>query len=311
MALKTTNQSYLFNMLNNNDAINNTIKKLLTEGEDVKPAQLDEQIMTITKRYKNPLKRTVMQEFQNGQIKLKYHPEIKLPTAMPFFLIQTQQGIAAVISLSTHSTKLQSGDMTIDPKKLYTLIESAHMAIDYSKNHARFNTNDRFVNSGARIYSTMMFNAMNKKFNIGVDKRKSEFALFFGAKFYMLNVLGKELNSLEIINNTAKRLCRTTPVGMINEIDEYIPLEAYKDINVFLTAVADVLHINNLNTRTFLETYMQMFGEGTLLGLELLPYFVMNIDSAINGAFLNNQYMFETIVEDDGAKLIGSFSPKI
>lgn len=307
MALKSTNQSYLFNTLNSGDAINKLIKEILTTGADVQPSQIQEQLMTIEKRFKYPLKRAVMEDYKKGKIRLKYSPDKKLPTAMPFFLIQSPQGVVAVISLSTYSYELQNKDMSIDPKKLYTLMEAAHIAIDYTEHHARYNTNSRVIENGGRIYASMMFNAINKKFNIGIDKRKSEYVLFFGAKFFMLNVLGKELNSLEIINNTAKKLCKTTPVNMVMDIDENMPLESYKDINVFLDTLGKVCGINNLNTRSFLETYMQMYGEGTLLGLELFPYFMMNICSASNAAFLNNQYMFETIIEGDGAKLLGAF----
>jgi hypothetical protein len=263
--------------------------------------------MTINKRFKYPLKRAVLQDYQNGKIRLKYLPDKKMPSAMPFFLIQSPQGVIAVISLSTYSYQLENKDMSIDPKKLYTLMEAAHIAIDYTEHHARYNTNSRVIESGSRIYASMMFNTINKKFNVGIDKRKSEYVLFFGAKFFMLNVLGKDLNSLEIINNTAKKLCKTTPVNMVMDIDEQFPLEAYKDINVFLDTLGKVCGINNLNTRSFLETYMQMYGEGTLLGLELFPYFMLNISSASNAAFLNNQYMFETIIEGDGAKLMGAF----
>lgn len=307
MGLKSTNQSYIFNTLNNGDAINKIIKTILTEGVDVQASQLEEQFMTINKRYKYPLKRRVVEAYQNGQIKLKYHESAKMPTAMPFFLIQTSNGIVAIVSLSTYSYKLQNGDMSIDPKKLYTLMEAAYMAIDYSNSYSRYNTNSRVIESGSRMYASMMFNAINKKFNIGIDKRKSEFVLFFAAKFFMINVLGKDLNAISIINNTAKKLCKTTPAALVMDKDEEFPLEAYKDLNSFLTALSQVCAINNLNTRTFLETYMQMYGEGTILGLELFPYFVLNISSAMNAAFMNNQYMFENIIEGDGGKLINAF----
>ena len=141
MALKSTNQSYLFNMLNSGDAINKLIKEILTNGVEVQQSQIEEQLITINKRFKYPLKRATLKDYENGRIRLKYLPDKKLPTARPFFLIQTPQGIVAVISLSTHSYELQNKDMSIDPKKLYTLMEAAHIAIDYSEHYNRYNTN--------------------------------------------------------------------------------------------------------------------------------------------------------------------------
>ena len=307
MGLKSTNQSYLFNTLNKGNTSNNIVKEVLTNGKDVERSQIEEQLMVINKRFKYPLKRTVMNAYEEGKIRLKFLAEPKLPTAMPFFLIQTPQGIVGVISLSTYSYQLQNGDMSIDPKKLYTLLEATYVAMDYTKHYARYNTNTRIMDNGARIYAGMMFNTINKKFNIGIDKKKSELVMFFASKFFMLNVLAKDTNNMDIINNTAKRLCKTIPVNILMERDEEFPLESYRDINVFLEKLSVVCGISGLNTRSFLETYMQMFGEGTLLGIELFPYFMMNIVSALNGAFLNNQYMFESLIEGDGPKLYGAF----
>ena len=98
MGLKSTNQSYIFNMLNKNNAINNTVKELL-RAEDVEPSSIEEQLMIINKRYNEPLKREVLQAYKEGKIRLKYSKEIKLPTAMPFILIKSSGGVVAVISL--------------------------------------------------------------------------------------------------------------------------------------------------------------------------------------------------------------------
>lgn len=307
MGLKSTNQSYIFNMLNKNNAINNTVKELL-RAEDVEPSSIEEQLMIINKRYNEPLKREVLQAYDEGKIRLKYSKEIKLPTAMPFILIKASGGVVAVISLSTYSYKLEkSGDMSIDPKKLYTLMESAYIALKYTTNNLRYASASNLLTHGSIMYANMVYSAINKKFNIGMDKKKSELVMYFSAKFFMINVLAKNIDSMEIINNTAKKNCKTLSSMVIAEADDEFEINAYKDISVFMEEVSRVCDIHGLNVRNFLSTYMQMYGEGTLLGLELFPYFMMNICSAEHGAFMNNQYMFENIIEKDGPKLYGVF----
>mgnify|MGYP007099474016 CR=1 FL=1 len=307
MGLKSTNQSYIFNMLNKNNAINNTVKELL-RAEDVEPSSIEEQLMIINKRYNEPLKREVLQAYDGGKIRLKYSKEIKLPTAMPFILIKSSGGVVAVISLSTYSYKLEkSGDMSIDPKKLYTLMESAYIALKYTTNNLRYASASNLLTHGSIMYANMVYSAINKKFNIGMDKKKSELVMYFSAKFFMINVLAKNIDSMEIINNTAKKNCKTLSSMVIAEADDEFEINAYTDISVFMEEVSRVCDIHGLNVRNFLSTYMQMYGEGTLLGLELFPYFMMNICSAEHGAFMNNQYMFENIIEKDGPKLYGVF----
>lgn len=307
MGLKSTNQSYIFNMLNKNNAINNTVKELL-RAEDVEPSSIEEQLMIINKRYNEPLKREVLRAYDEGKIRLKYSKEIKLPTAMPFILIKSSGGVVAVISLSTYSYKLEkSGDMSIDPKKLYTLMESAYIALKYTTNNLRYASASNLLTHGSIMYANMVYSAINKKFNIGMDKKKSELVMYFSAKFFMINVLAKNIDAMEIINNTAKKNCKTLSSMVIAEADDEFEINAYKDISVFMEEVSRVCDIHGLNVRNFLSTYMQMYGEGTLLGLELFPYFMMNICSAEHGAFMNNQYMFENIIEKDGPKLYGVF----
>ena len=307
MGLKSTNQSYIFNMLNKNNAINNTVKELL-RAEDVERSSIEEQLMVINKRYNEPLKREVLQAYKEGKIRLKYSKEIKLPTAMPFILIKSSGGVVAVISLSTYSYKLEkSGDMSIDPKKLYTLMESAYIALKYNTNNLRYASASNLLTHGSIMYANMVYSAINKKFNIGMDKKKSELVMYFSAKFFMINVLAKNIDAMEIINNTAKKNCKTLSPMVISEADDEFDINAYKDISLFMEEVSRVCDIHGLNVRNFLSTYMQMYGEGTLLGLELFPYFMMNICSAEHGAFMNNQYMFENIIEKDGPKLYGVF----
>lgn len=307
MGLKSTNQSYIFNMLNKNNVVNNTVKELL-RAEDVEPSSIEEQLMIIKKRYNEPLKREVLQAYNEGKIRLKYSKEIKLPTAMPFILIKASGGVVAVISLSTYSYKLEkSGDMSIDPKKLYTLMESAYIALKYTTNNLRYASASNLLTHGSIMYANMVYSAINKKFNIGMDKKKSELVMYFSAKFFMINVLAKNIDAMEIINNTAKKNCKTLSPMVISEADDEFEINAYKDISLFMEELSRVCDINGLNVRNFLSTYMQMYGEGTLLGLELFPYFMMNICSAEHGAFMNNQYMFENIIEKDGPKLYGVF----
>lgn len=309
MAGKSTSQSYLFSTaLNKNDAMNKLIKELLTKGQDVSQENIEEQLMLINKKIKNTLKTKVMKYYESGRIVLKYSEEAKMPSAMPFFLIQTSTGIIAIISLATFSNKLQNGDLTIDYKKLYTLLETAYIGILYNQSAKIFSVNSVVMHKASVMYANMVYGAINRKFNIGIDRRKSDMIMFFASKFFLINVLAKDLNSIEIINNIAKSNCKTITPIELSDIDDDFPLQAYRDINVFIDQLSKTCVIHNLNTRSFLSAYMQMFGESTLLGLELFQYFMFNIVSAINGAFLNNQYMFESIIEKDGPKLYNAFN---
>jgi hypothetical protein len=46
-----------------------------------------------------------------------------------------------------------------------------------------------------------------------------------------------------------------------------------------------------------------MYDHSALLSLEYFPYFLYNVLSVTNGAYINNQYVLEDIIEKHGPKL--------
>ena len=75
--------------------------------------------------------------------------------------------------------------------------------------------------------------------------------------------------------------------------DYWYKLEDFKDINTFITFLTDSFHLNGLTTGVFLTRYMQIYGKGTIFGLELLPSFISTITNAYSGSFINSQKTIE------------------
>ena len=142
MGAKSTDQSYVFNMLNKDSKINGSIKAIIQNGKGIEPAQIEEQLMIISKRFKMPLKNKVLDYYKTGRIKLMTAPDPskQLPSAMPFFLMKANGDIIAVVMVDIFGNVLQNGDISIDAKKLYVLMESAYMAIEYNTFANKYNT---------------------------------------------------------------------------------------------------------------------------------------------------------------------------
>ena len=312
MSVKSSNQSYIFNMLNKNDKINSSIKAIIQHGNPVNPSQIEEQLMIINKRFKMPLKNKVMDYYNKGKIKLmtSSDPSKQLPSAMPFFLMKANGQIVAVVMVDIFGNVLQNGDISIDAKKLYVLMESAYIALEYTAYGEKFNTNGNIINHGAKIYTNMFIKPINRKYNINVDRVRTQKILFMGAKFYLINILGMNIANEEMINNIAKKSAKVNNPLLIDDVINDVDINAYKDINSFITTIANGnlnLGLEKMNTRGYLESYMQMYGGSALLALELFPYLMFNISSALQGGFMNNQYMFEDLIEKDGPKMYNAF----
>lgn len=313
MGAKSTDQSYVFNMLNKDSKINGSIKAIIQNGKGVEPSQIEEQLMIISKRFKMPLKNKVLDYYKTGRIKLMTAPDPskQLPSAMPFFLMKANGDVIAVVMVDIFGNVLQNGDISIDAKKLYVLMESAYMAIEYNTFANKYNTNGNILNHGAKIYANMFIKPINRKYNINVDRIKTQKVLFMAAKFYLVNIIGMDIRNEETINNIAKKAAKVNNPMLIDDAINDVNIMSYKDINTFVTTLANGnlnLGLEKMNIRGYLEAYMQMYGGPALLALELFPYFVFNIDSAIHGGFINNQYMFEDLIEKDGPALCNTLN---
>ena len=107
--------------------------------------------------------------------------------------------------------------------------------------------------------------------------------------YYGFAVMGKPLDS-------ARKYAATVTGINLKDASGYdygYKMEDFSNINKFITFLAENFHLNGLTTGVFLVRYMQMYGKGTIFGLELLPSFISIITNAYSGSFINSQKTIE------------------
>ena len=112
---------------------------------------------------------------------------------------------------------------------------------------------------------------------------------YIAGVYYGYAVMGKPLDSARKYAATVTGINLKDAGGY----DYWYKLEDFKDINKFITFLADAFHLNGLTTGVFLVRYMQMYGKGTIFGLEILPSFISIITNAYSGSFINSQKTIE------------------
>jgi hypothetical protein len=171
----------------------------------------------------------------------------------------------------------------------------------YSKQISNRNV---IITNGSAIYSNMFTRVLNKKYALNVDKSKMHKVLFLSSKFYMINLLG--LLDNEMTFNYALRNCVNGNPYSLKEVNDSISTDDYKDLSTFIKAITKPevhLGMNDLTVRNYLEAFIHMYDASALLALESFPYFLYNVLSVTNGAYINNQYVLEDIVDTNGAKM--------
>jgi hypothetical protein len=225
---------------------------------------------------------------------------------MPFFLTKNAQGkVVSVVLVDTYGKMdKETKYVNVDAKKLYCMMEAAHLARTYYFHSQELAKRNVVITSGSSIYANMFARVLNKKYALNVDKTKYHKVLFLASKFYLINILG--LSDGEMAVNYAMKNCIGGNPYILREVNDLMNEEDFKDISLFIKALTRQelgLGLGDLTVRGFLEQFITMYDHSALLSLEYFPYFLYNVLSVTNGAYINNQYVLEDIIEKHGPKL--------
>ena len=305
MSIKSLESTFIYSHLNRSNGLTQNISGLLTQGITLTKNNLEEAFMIINKNFKFPLKYRVMSAYDNGEILLKFSEKSKLPTCLPFFLTKTDRGIVSVVSVDIYgSMDDETGNVKIDPKKLYCMMEAAYLAKICYLNSKQLASRAAVISHGSNIYSSMFVRVLNKKYALNIDKSKYHKVVMLASKFFMINLLGMEDNDTTF--NYAIKNCPNGNLYTLQEINDAFDSKAYATFDAFIQELAKPslgLNFKDLTVRNYLEAFINMFDTSALLALESFPYFLYNVISVTNGAYINNQYILENIVDIHGAKI--------
>lgn len=307
MAFKSLETTYTYQLLNRSNAIGMGVMKALKEGTILTKANLEEAFMIINKNFKFPLKFKILEEVEKGDIVLVYSPDnVRIPLSMPFFLTKNAHGkiVSVVVVDSYGKMDKETKNVNIDAKKLYCIMEAAHLARVYYYHSHELAKRNVVITNGSSIYSNMFSRVLNKKYALNVDKNKLHKVIFLASKFFLINILGMSDNEMTV--NYAMKNCVGGNPYILKEVNDILEKEDYKDLATFVQALTKPelnIGLGDLTVRGYLEQFINMYDASALFSLEYFPYFMYNVLSVTNGAYINNQYILEDIVEKHGAKL--------
>lgn len=303
---KSLEDTFVYRHLNGSNGLSNSIMGTLKEGRTLDSKDVEEAFMTINKNFKYPLKYDVMKEFETKGLVLLYAPEkIRIPTCLPFFLTKNNNGVVSVVNVDIYGKmNKETGSVNIDAKKLYCMMEGAYFARKYFRHHQELSKRNVIITDGSSIYANMFTRVLNKRYALNIDRSKMHKVIFLASKFYMINIL--QMKDSETVTNYALKNCVNGNPFILKEVDSLLTEEDYKDLSSFVRALTKEelgLGMGDLTVRGYLEQYINMYDASALMALEHFAYFMYTVLSALNGAFINNQYILDDIIEKHGAKL--------
>ena len=288
--------------------INDSLAGSVNKGRVLTPIELEEQFMMIKKYVNSAIKTSVLAEFEQGLIRLIYSPEdVRRVRSLPFAMRPGVNGkICVDVYVHLHGNMRQDGQVNIHYRRLYNLMECAYLAKKFVTKFDRYKNNSSMLQQGCILYSNMFIKPINKKFNLHVDVNRENRVRFLAAKFYLKNIMG--LQNEEIVFNNALKACKGGNPILLKELDMLFPEEAFMNLGTFIDALKDEklnLGLGGLTVRGYLDSYIGLYGDTTIFGLELFPYFLFIGHAALNDMNLVRNGALEDIMEKGMPKILG------
>lgn len=320
--IPSISNSFIYRNSNLNHYLEKVISSTMEKGIEItnEEGTFQYEFDSINRYLKFPMKIRVMDAFKQGRITLRYNPRLaenKIPVLLPFIVISrssTPYGIGLLDNYISFNDK--NGGVSIDPKKLYCILEGTYVATLITEKFKVMSRENSILLELTSLYAHMITRVLNKRFALNVDKRAKCKVLFLAAKFFLVRCLGYP-DDTSVFKYAARVSSDITEI-MVRELNDVFSSinGTFVDISTFIKAIETngYMIINGLRgytVREFIKDFLDMYGSCAVLGLEDFRYFSFNVLSAINGGFLNKQYIFDELIGTRGGKIYSIYDKHV
>lgn len=295
--------SYIYDMVNNNDVLTRRISNAFKTGKRITQEHLQEQILQIKRTRVSPLVDQVLSAFTNGDIMLIYAPTEKIPQLIPFTVVKMAGKNKAIVFMNNYGTLVSGTESTggdtfnIQMKDLYALMEGAYFAYHYYEYPVRLERNIGLMKFTSSVYTQMFVRIFNKEYALSMDPELYNRVCYSVSRFYLERVWG--CKNKELIHSYS---CANGQ-GDINRSDLELVSTQYEDQKIYnikelLEFIATLSpRVSELNSRYFVECFINTYRAQSLFGTEVLPYFIFTIIAALLGSYIVNQPIIYDILK--------------
>lgn len=304
--MKALSSTYVFKHYDKQINLQKSISELVSDGKVFGEDEIGDSIAIIRRSFNFLGKDNILNYYDAKKVIPLYNPNpnFNLPIAIPAFAIKTAKGTVGMCNITNFTTYAKKSNLyNTDERKLYTHLQMAYLLVKMSgDNMNAIRMNKSISDTLCSLYAYTFMKVINKAYRINADDMEADKVLSAVYRFCGVNML--ELPDNEVLLNYASKLTRSVSPQGIKLFNSQIATEDMRDINTFIAKLSEVTKgLGQLTVSNFLEGYIKMFGLATIFGVEYMPYFIYNLFAVYNGAFINNQYALENVIERDIDKL--------
>lgn len=292
--MKKLSDSHIFSKLINNKSLLEKMSKITSNvGLNIQTkTDLANEYNTINRRINYSTKGTIMNMIEKGNIIVYDNPEYNLPT---YITAIPGRNVNGSICMYVNINRFKAGKLNeIYPKTLFALLQNALIFKEVMLKWDSFANNIELMKLCSNSYSRLMTKILDKTFALDLDPFKSDFMSYAFAKFFLINVCERKDSSLN--DDLAYKSCfNKSSCELIKEFEKELPDNLYNSIFELFDGLKNVKGFEKLSFRSFLENYVRMYGEGSLLALDYLPAFIQMISSSVIGGNIVKDYFIDSV----------------
>ena len=308
------------------DTMNKHIADLISKGMKVITKEIDYNLRTVEKAFKDPLTTEALNAVMSGKIQpfVAIKPTDAMPMYMPFIKYTTSTGETRVaidltqIAAVKYDIVNDIWDIDINNSKLYVMLVSAYVYLNFSNKTSVLTPS--LMDMTGNIWAKLLLRIFDNKFGLSTNRERKEAFTYFAKKFYLKNILEAVDGVVE--NNVLNIFPMKEKSKMVKEIEISVAdrgIDMYESFQTFVTTLLNYeitgLSASRLNLPKdkmglsfFMKEFITLYGAPAGFSLAAFPYFMWMLISANNrGWIFNGEKNIEAMSKTEFPKIMTEF----
>lgn len=304
--MKLIQETDMFQFMNGNReaVINTRIKTLITGGMKNVSQELDYNLRTIERAFKDPLTIAALDAIHLGNLIpfIAVDPKESMPIYMPFIKFATGDGKMRMAVDLTQFSEIRYDeindmlDVKINNAKLYVLLVTAYIYYEFANKTTALTPAMNQLTSS--VWAKMIVNIFNAELGLSTNRERQDAFMYFAQKFFLKNIL--ECAPAICENDAIYQFPNKKKPNLVVEMESIIAekgIDIYADFTTFISTLlnADITGLNQnrakiksgqIGLQWFMSKFIARYGVASGFAVAAFPYFMWMLFSANNSAWM-------------------------
>lgn len=310
--LRSLNDSAIYRELAYNSELQHNLKNIGGYNSAISKEKIEDSVNTITKKFNFEMKSDVLNAYNKGNIQLIRNIDFSLPRFLNVIGKKVNGKPVVYVDITPYAKEGPNNTLDVFPRTLYGLMQNGFVLYSYITRFDKISRSVGLAKYGSAAYSKLVCTIMDKILGINIRPARSDIAYFLVNKFFLLNVMNYEADEKTINDMAYNNTINKTNIELLKEMEGILNRDKlYEDIFSFFLELNKLEGFKSLNIRSYIEQYLRMYGEASMLSLDYFPSFISMILGTNVTANINKDFIIDSICSKDSRYIVSEFAKLI